>query len=269
MSGVTERFVWCLEQNLTLGETVSEVLDWPLVVQADLPECELAYVVGMHDGPLFERTAEATAPAARRLVHWVGTDAELLLSSGLLANAEHLAAPSVVDILVHKGVRATEAYLPTPPIGDTGDPAGPPTVACLVSGRDSRGERAVRSLQETLPDVRFDCFAEDTYPADRLGEVIERAWVSIQLDGHHAEHLSRMALQAGRPALVSYRLPYAVTVDPDHLLDVLVSLRGSLSVAGSGGLSEECRAFWRREDSPGRLRERLSDIGVLEEASSG
>jgi hypothetical protein len=214
------------------GGVISEVLGWPLYCDTPVLDADTVYIVGLYDPPYYGYTFDMTKNAKKRIIHWCGTDAQMYQRVPL-PEATHLCETEYMrGILYEKGIISKVVTLPTllnPPITPLPDER---VVSIYVGSSPGKyGESTVRLLADSMPDVTFHVYVAGQYDAEEMRKVIARTKVYLRLvwpDG--SANSAREYMQAGRPAIITADLPYAVRIRNDDIPGIISALETALAV---------------------------------------
>ena len=260
--------VWCLEPMRRFGEDLASALEWPLLVGAPVEEgTDLVYVVGMHDGPLYQVTLELTKAATRRVFHWCGADAFSLTEPAVLPEALHLCdTEAIARELGARGVDASVVMTPTRRHHDVSPLPSEGKVAVYLGGAitgtasNEYDPQTVRAVMDLLPDVGFVTWRHGAFEDEALAQVFADSSVMLRLTAHDGgARTAREFMEAGRRVVTTERLPHARVVRRGDVVGILAATREALEASEPDA---EAAGYWKAQNSVERYLADLERVGV-------
>lgn len=251
--------VWCLPGMRYFGELAASTLGWDLAVDRPTGDCDTVLIVGMYDPPTYGRTLAMTRRAKRRIIHWCGTDVLNLQDASLLPEATHLADHiSLVDELHAKGVDATECMWPTRNHFEVTPLPKKPVVACYLGSNPTRyGADTLMAVEEALPEYEFIAYGFGTYTPDEMADLVRDTSVYLRLTAHDGSAASaREFMEAGRRAITTNGIPYAVRVNPNDVTGIISAV---VKAAKETEPDWEAAAYWHAQNSAERYKGEFFD----------
>lgn len=256
--------VWAMDGIRFFGELVSQALDWPLFVDEPVPAgTEIVHIIGMYDPPDYGLTLGATQEARRRVIHWCGSDVPMLRAPEALPPALHCCqSEGLRRELAACGVSAGTVMFPTAvSVAPCALPEQPQVAVYLGSEPEKYGAPMVEACARAMPEVRWRTYGFGELPRDRLAELIRDSSVYLRLTAHDGGATSaREYMAAGRRAVITADLPYAIQVPPDDRDAIVEALERALAATGP---DEVAAAYWAKRNSPGRFLHELARLGAL------
>ena len=252
--------VWCLPAMSYFGTLAKRVLGWELVVGGPVGDCDTCYIVGMYDPPTYDYTLRMTHRAKRRVIHWCGTDVQMLDDPTLFPEAEHLADhQGLVDELLAKGVEAREVMWPTNHHFEVTPLPEKPRIACYL-GTDpiKYGGDIFAAIEEAMPEYDFIAYQFGEYDAEGMKRLVDESSIYIRLTAHDGSAASaREFMEAGRRAITTNGIPYAVKVNRHDLTGIIAAIR---KAAKQTEPDYDAAAFWHAQNSDERYKGELDGI---------
>lgn len=262
-----EMVVYSLPGMAFFGEHIAKTLDAPHYCGCMIPDCETVYIIGLYDPPNYDYTWEQTKRAKRRVIHWCGTDVQLLRDDAAMPEATHLCeSDNLRRELLAKGIIAEVITFPThihPPV--TPLPAEP-TIAIYV-GSDPRkygadvAQAAIDAIHPDFPSLRVAVYRHGQYDQEQMLDLISQSSVYLRLPKHDGSaNSAREFMEAGREVVCTADLPHARVVSRSDFPGLVRALRNALRVTEPDG---DVAAYYKEFNSAERYLARLRECGVL------
>ena len=249
LGGKVQNIVWCLDSMQTFGETASEALGWPLMVNSPVGECDNVFIVGMYDPPTYQHTLEATARAKHRIIQICGIDAKFA-EPDFLPEATYFSSAECYrrTFFERTGIDAPELLLPCP----NDPPVYPMPETPMVTsylGRENKkyGGQFIEALMEALPDVRFYTYGLGSHDTAAMHNVMAQTTVQLQLGNGNGGCSLREAMQAGRTAIGTIDYPGVVMFHPDDFTGLIANVKKALERKEP---DRELAKKWKRLNDP-------------------
>jgi hypothetical protein len=253
-------YVWCMEGMAHFGRLVASVLEWDLLIDTPVPDCDTVFIVGLYDPPHYSHTLDMTKRAKRRVIQFCGSDVLFLSKPAMLPDATFTCdGDALKDELWSKGIDATVCTLPTTVHPTVTPYPEKPCVAVYFGGNATRyGSQQVAALQDVFPDVEWLTYPFGEYTAEQMPDVIARATVYLRLTEHDGGAVSsREYLEAGRRVICTADTPYATRVRHDDLTGIIIALRRALRETEP---DYEAAAYYHAFNSAERFK---ADLGAV------
>jgi len=256
-------YIFSLSALSTFGHRASKLTGWPYVKEAFTGTCDVVFIVGMYDPPLYQTTLEMTKHAKRRHIHWCGSDVEALVGFGCADNlpeATHSCeSEGLQRELLSAGVHAevmpmaTSVHAPVTPF-----PEKPRLAAYYGTNPNKYGADWVRFISDAFPDLEIETFVLGQHPD--VTPVIERTNGLIRIMDHDGSaNTAREWMEAGRAAITTTDLPYADIVSKRDPSGVLAAVRDVISRKEPNKLAAEWYAKYNSTETWKETFDRLME----------
>ena len=254
--------VWSPTSMQSFGKDVARVLDWPLIIDGPVGDCDVAYIIGMYDPPYYHKTLSDTLRAKRRVIQWCGSDSKWLTEPDMVPEAIHLASNDLYRDLVRAEGFECETLMmplknrfPVMPLPDE------PCITTYFGGNpESYGAAYIRMLMQVFPDVKFEAFMLGQYDQDELLEVMANTSVWVQLGNDGGGHSLREAMEAGRRVITTLPLEHAVRVHSDDIPRIIREVRKALKETEP---DLEAAAYWQDFNDDERFRGQFHELARI------
>ena len=241
--------VWCLPAMQYFGRLASSVLGYELMIGGPVGDCDLCYIVGMYDPPLYAHTLKMTHRAKKRIIHWCGTDVLSLQDASVIPEATHYADyQKLVDELFEKGIDAKEVMWPTNHHFPVTPLPEKPRIACYLGSDPIRyGGDVFALVEEAMPEYEFIAYQFGSRGYDEMKELVDACSMYVRLTYHDGSAASaREFMEAGRRAITTNGIPYATQVRPYDVTGIMSAIR---KLAKEKEPDYEAAAYWREQNS--------------------
>jgi len=239
----------------------AEVLGYEKALGSYVGDCDLAYIVGLYDPPLYGQTLGNTQRAKRRLIHWCGSDVSMLSDASVLpGDAIHICdSDGLREELWRKGVEATTVMWPTRHHFEVTPLPEKPVVACYLGSNPLKyGTGVLQALGEAMPDVEIIGYMFGQYDSVQMAQLVADSSLYVRLTEHDGSAASaREFMEAGRRALVTHDLEYSVRVKRDDLPGLIRAVRTALSESEPDW---DAAAYWSAQNSEERYLAQVEGV---------
>lgn len=254
------KVVWCLPAMRFFGQLAADTLGWELMVGGPVGDCDTCYIVGMYDIPYYQHTLQMTHRAKRRIIHWCGSDVLHLMNASILPEALHVAdSQRLVDELRSKGVEATELMWPTRHHFEVTPLPEKPRIACYLGSDPIKyGADMFAALEQAMPEYEFVAYSFGSHDAEQMAKLVDETSVYVRLTQHDGSAASaREFMEAGRRAITTNGIDYAVQVNPWDLTGIIAAVR---KCASESEPDYDAAAYWSAQNADARYKGEFDGI---------
>ena len=223
--------VWASASMKHFGQVASSALGWPLFIDCPIGDVDCVYVIGLYDPPVYAYTLSNIARAKRVIIHWCGSDVQALTRPDMLPEATHICETDwLADELFAKGIQAKVVTFPTnlhPEV--TPLPKEERIAVYFGNNPNHYGALQVQQLMECLPGVEWHTYQYGHHDQEQLRELIAASRMTLRLTVHDGSaNTCREFMEAGRLAICTVPLPYAVRVPHDDFPAILSAIQDGM-----------------------------------------